>query len=207
MTDHPYTDDDLLAEAAAQHAVLTDDPDFMGVGEGMQDSIVASTESNGGKTWGELLPYEADGGKAFNDAQRRIHDLIPGADVSEWAVSLGADGFQPDTEYAIDINADGRQFARVLFAFEHSVEGGRRCALVNGITRAVDGSEFGAEGGEPRDSDSDVFALIGEIAGRLREATDEGEYHAVGLIADLANGITTVADAREELAGITFRHV
>ncbi|MCL6734410.1 hypothetical protein [Streptomyces neyagawaensis] len=60
---------------------------------------------------------------------------------------------------------------------------------------------------ETGDSDGDVLALISEIAGRLRDATDEGEYHAVGLIADLANGRTTIADARTELAEITFRHV
>lgn len=60
---------------------------------------------------------------------------------------------------------------------------------------------------EADDSDSDVFALISEIASRLRDATDDGEYHAVGLIHDLANGLTTIADARAELAEIQFRHV
>lgn len=57
------------------------------------------------------------------------------------------------------------------------------------------------------DSDSDVFALIAEIASRLTDATDEGEYHAAGLIGALANGRTTIAEARAELAEITFRHV
>lgn len=56
------------------------------------------------------------------------------------------------------------------------------------------------------DADSDVFALIAEIASRLTDATDEGEYHAASLIGDLANGRKTVAEAREDLAGITFRH-
>ncbi|MBK3631595.1 hypothetical protein JHN52_01190 [Streptomyces sp. MBT97] len=57
------------------------------------------------------------------------------------------------------------------------------------------------------DADGDVLELISEIAGRLSDATDEGEYHAVGLIGDLANGRTTIAAAREALAEITFRHV
>ncbi|MEV7870136.1 hypothetical protein AB0P17_29510 [Streptomyces sp. NPDC088124] len=57
------------------------------------------------------------------------------------------------------------------------------------------------------DSDSDIFDLIAEIASRLRDATDGAEYHAVGLIYDLANGRTTIADAREQLATLTFRHV
>jgi hypothetical protein len=57
------------------------------------------------------------------------------------------------------------------------------------------------------DADSDVFALVAEIARRLTDATDEGEYQAAGLIGDLANGRKTIAEARVELADITFRHV
>ncbi|MFF1416533.1 DUF6011 domain-containing protein [Streptomyces sp. NPDC058280] len=57
------------------------------------------------------------------------------------------------------------------------------------------------------DNDSDVFALIAEIASRLRDATDEAEYHAVGLIHDLASGRTTIADARTELECLTLRHI
>ncbi|MFC8436392.1 hypothetical protein [Streptomyces sp. NPDC057253] len=60
---------------------------------------------------------------------------------------------------------------------------------------------------ETGDADADVFELISEIAGRLSDATDEGEYHAVNLIADLANGRKTCEEARAELAEITFRHV
>jgi hypothetical protein len=60
---------------------------------------------------------------------------------------------------------------------------------------------------EPGDSDSDVLALIGGIASRLQDGTDEGEYHAACLIGDLANGRKTIAEATSELADITFRHV
>jgi hypothetical protein len=60
---------------------------------------------------------------------------------------------------------------------------------------------------ERTDADSDVLALISEIASRLRDATDEGEYQAAGLIYDLANGVTTIDEARTELTEITFRHV
>ncbi|MFE6284385.1 hypothetical protein [Streptomyces sp. NPDC057877] len=60
---------------------------------------------------------------------------------------------------------------------------------------------------ETGDADGDVLQLISEIAGRLSDATDEGEYQAVGLISDLANGRKTIAEARAELADITFRHV
>ncbi|NUS82998.1 MAG: hypothetical protein HOY75_09640 [Streptomyces sp.] len=60
---------------------------------------------------------------------------------------------------------------------------------------------------ETGDADGDVLDLISEIATRLSDATDEGEYHAVNLIGDLANGRKTIAEARTELAEITFRHV
>ncbi|MFJ8054923.1 hypothetical protein [Streptomyces sp. NPDC096142] len=71
----------------------------------------------------------------------------------------------------------------------------------------VDDQEEDDEVEETGDSDGDVLDLISDIAARLSDATDEGEYHAVNLIGDLANGRTTVADARAELAEITFRHV
>jgi hypothetical protein len=60
---------------------------------------------------------------------------------------------------------------------------------------------------ERSDADGDILALISEIAGRLEDATDDGEYHAAGLIRGLADGRATIAEARAELAEITFRHV
>ncbi|GHA28841.1 hypothetical protein GCM10010372_30880 [Streptomyces tauricus] len=72
---------------------------------------------------------------------------------------------------------------------------------------ALDDQDEEEEVEETGDADGDVFELISEIAGRLTDATDEGEYQAVGLIGDLANGRKTIAEAREELAEITFRHV
>lgn len=57
------------------------------------------------------------------------------------------------------------------------------------------------------DSDSAVLGLISEIASRLTDATDEGEYQAACLIGDLANGRKTVEEAKSELDDITFRHV
>jgi hypothetical protein len=72
---------------------------------------------------------------------------------------------------------------------------------------AANGIHLDNEDEETADSDSDVLALISEIASRLEDATDEGEYHAVGLIWELANSRKSVAEARAELAEITFRHV
>jgi hypothetical protein len=100
MSDRPYTDDDLRAEAARQHATLTEDPDFVGVGEQMDD-----------EEWRSL---NADD---FDAAQRSIHDLINGAaDVSEWAVNLGADGLEP-SPHVINLDGDNGPFVRIHFAF------------------------------------------------------------------------------------------
>jgi hypothetical protein len=122
-TDLPYTEADLRSEAANQHAELTTDPDFVGVGESMQDTYVPSTVTEPdpgqetGSTWGELLPYEADGGDAFNAVQRKIHDLINGAaDVSEWAVNLGADGLEPSSN-VLGMEAGDTPIVRIHFAF------------------------------------------------------------------------------------------
>ena len=80
MTDRPYTDDDLRAEAARQHATLSEDPDFMGVGEQMEDRYIESTvvsqdpedepEELTGSTWSEALDKDE-----YDAAQRAIHDL------------------------------------------------------------------------------------------------------------------------------------
>lgn len=79
-----------------------------------------------------------------------------------------------------------------------------RAFATQGITWPHDDED---EDDDPGDSDSDILALISTIAGRLTDATDEGEYHAACLISDLANGRKTIEEARAELAEITFRHI
>lgn len=82
------------------------------------------------------------------------------------------------------------------------------CALGGPVATAEQEPDDEDEGDDdPADSDSNVLALISEIASRLTDATDEGEYQAAGLIGDLANGRKTVEEARAELSEITFRHV
>ncbi|MBW5420314.1 hypothetical protein GKQ77_01845 [Streptomyces sp. BG9H] len=211
MPDRPYTDADLRAEAARQHAELTEDPDFMGIAEQMIGTRIPSTVTDpgapvtstaGGRTWDMLARPD------FDAAQRTVAQLLAdAADTCAWAVNLGADNLVPSTEHAITINAS-RPIARVLFAFEPGMPEDMGTALVEGIGDAI--NEAGVEredDDEPADSDAAVFDLISEIASKLRDATDSGEYHAVGLIYDLANGRTTVAEARSELSGIEFGHV
>ena len=121
MTDHPYTEDDLRTEAASQHAALLRDPDFMGIGEQMQD-----------ETWRSLSEDD------FEAAQRAIDDLLTNAaDVSEWALNLGADGLQPSDEHAITLDGNGKPIARIHFAFEPGMPDEMRTALVQGIGEAI----------------------------------------------------------------------
>jgi hypothetical protein len=134
--DRPYTDDDLRAEAARQHAALTKDPDFMGVGERMEDAPVDHTDDGETSlTWAELLVPQGAGVnyEAFGEAQRQIHDLIDrAADVSEWAVHLGADGLEPLGEQLTAHTQHGPWF-RLHFAVRPDMPDDMRRALVEGI--------------------------------------------------------------------------
>ncbi|MCM8552646.1 hypothetical protein [Streptomyces sp. STCH 565 A] len=208
MTERPYTDTDLRAEAARQHCLFIKHFNSRLILGRMLDNPIESTRTDDDTlTWREALSCDQ-----YDGPTGEVADLIRGAvDVSEWAVNLGADNLQPSTEHEITLNA-GRTIARIHFAFEPGMPEEMRTDLVEGIGDAINEAGAEREGDvdeEPVDvdSDSDVFDLISEIASRLRDATDSGEYHAVGLIYDLAMSRTTVAEARAELDGIEFGHV
>lgn len=145
-TDRPYTDDDLRAEAARQHHTATTDPDFMGIGEQMEDSIVASTEDGDtGLTWHELLVPEGGGSyEAYGEAQNAINDLLSkAADVSEWAINLGADGLEPDG-HTFQLGAQGTgsddpemPFVRMHFAFHPEATDAERDRFVMQLTKII----------------------------------------------------------------------
>lgn len=140
MTDLPYTDADLYAEAARQHKELTEDPDFMGVGEQMEgeripstvtDPDAAATTREGGRTWDMLAADD------FDAANNRIADLIGGAaDVSKWAVQLGADGLQPD-DHELTWKAGDQPIVRVHFAFHEGLSPEARDHLVAAVGEAL----------------------------------------------------------------------
>ncbi|MFF7147535.1 hypothetical protein ACFZAO_05610 [Streptomyces griseoaurantiacus] len=141
MTDRPYTDDDLRAEAANQHANLTEDPDFLGIGEQMHGRVIESTVVDLEPETGEPLEM----GRAwhhlsedqFETAQRKIHDLITGAaDLSEWAIDLGADGLKPD-EHQLTWSAGEQPIVRVHFAFHDGMSAESRDYLVTAVGEAV----------------------------------------------------------------------
>ena len=151
MSDQPpYTIEDLIAEAARQHAVLTKNPDFMGVGEAMQDSAVASLAPQhaakdidgqpndaDGVTWQQLLPFEADACEAYDLAQNRVYDLIrDAADLSKWAVNLGARGLEP-VDTALVTSSKGEERVRLHFAFAPDMDERRRQAVIDLVADAI----------------------------------------------------------------------
>ncbi|MBX9425473.1 hypothetical protein [Streptomyces lateritius] len=138
MTERPYTDDDLRAEAARQLAQSAWDPDLVSVGEQMADAEIESylppAEADGaeGWHWDEALDDDQ-----FEEAQRTIHALIEGAaDVSEWAVNLGADGLEP-YDGQLTLNGDDKPFARIHFAFDQDMPEEMRMALVQGVGNEI----------------------------------------------------------------------
>lgn len=138
MADQPYTDRDLRSEAARQHAGATEDVDFMGVGEQMQDAEIESklppAEADGaaGPHWDELLDEDQ-----FDEAQRKIHKLIcRAADVSGWAVDLGADGLEPE-DHTLTVDGDGKPLARLHFAFHPDLDHRARVSFLSGVAKAL----------------------------------------------------------------------
>jgi len=154
MTARPYTDDDLRAEAARQHAASFQPPAVASVGAAMEESFVEhsivlrrraddSTEA-AGLTWRGLLPRQADNGEAYSTAQAEIHDLITGAaDLSEWAVRLGAEGLEPDGHtLQFSVQGPGEDDPRVpsvrlLFAFHPGMDADGRGQFVAQLSKTI----------------------------------------------------------------------
>lgn len=133
-TPTPYTAADLRAEAARQHYELTRDPDYCGVGEQMEDKVIPSRQDSDGTEWDEL--GEGD----FDTAQRTVHDLIDGAaDVSAWAVDLGADGLEPSAN-AITLDGDDKPLARIHFAFSPDMDEATRAAFAARLAHLMAGA-------------------------------------------------------------------
>lgn len=141
MTDLPYTPADLRAEAADQHHTATQDLDAVGVGEQMERRFVRyeyDAERGclmplaGTPRWGEL-PEED-----FDAARTGVDDLLStAADVSEWAIGLGADGLEP-TGHLIEIaGPDGPVAVRLHFAFDADMPTPIRDSVVADLVAAI----------------------------------------------------------------------
>lgn len=140
MTDQPYTSDDLRAEAARQHHTVTGNPVFNEIAEQMRGSRIPSTVADaeapattvtGGRTWDMLAIAD------FRAAHHAIDHLrCNAADVSGWAVNLGADGLEPE-EHEVTLKSDERPIVRVHFAFAPELSERTREAFVMAIGEAA----------------------------------------------------------------------
>lgn len=124
----PYTDADLRAEAARQLKNAGEDPDFGGIGEQMEGHKIPSRDD---------LQWDQLGEDDFDTAKRDIDDLLgKAADVSEWAINLGADGLEAD-EHQLGFSVGERPIVRIHFAFAPELSDEAREALVRGIGEAA----------------------------------------------------------------------
>jgi hypothetical protein len=123
MTDQPYTDADLRAAAALMHYALTTEPNPADA-----DSVLS-----GHAAWAHVEV----GSDEEDQLRESVVELVSSAaDVSEWAINLGADGLQPE-EHQITVQGNGRPIARIHFAFEPDMPDTMRTALVEGIGQAI----------------------------------------------------------------------
>jgi len=144
----PYTDEDLRAEAARQHAILTDEGnDLADVGRRMADQYIRYevADQHGGlmpapgtQRWDELSEDD------FSTAQHKIYDLIDGAArVSQWAVDLAADGLEADghtLQLGIQGSLAGDQdepSVRMHFAFHPGMSDADRDRFVMRLSEVV----------------------------------------------------------------------
>ncbi|MFD9763218.1 hypothetical protein ACFWXI_06695 [[Kitasatospora] papulosa] len=135
MTDQPYTADDLRTEATRQHRARTEQSPTRTVLEQMLDAIVPSTvvqDGDTGLTWDEALDCDE-----FEEPVEAVVDLIHGAaDLSAWAVQLGADGLQPE-DHTLSVDADGRTLVRLHCAFHPDLDDDARASFVAGLARVL----------------------------------------------------------------------
>lgn len=129
MSDLPYTDEDLRVEAARQLKYVLDSIDTDGL-------LEASTHQlNDGSTWESMEEAEWDA------ALRSVDSLVDGAaDTSEWAISLGADGLEPDG-HTIQLGAihgtDGDPAVRLHFAFHPDMGAADRDQFIVRLTQVI----------------------------------------------------------------------
>jgi hypothetical protein len=132
-TDLPYTDTDLRAEAASCLAALSIGPTAPDIRRSLPGTYVDSHRTeDGGATWDDLLGEEGLGAAAG-----KIHGLVDGAaDVSEWAINLGADGLEPSSDH-VTVTGDDRPIVRIHLAFDPGMPAAARAAVTAGLGQAL----------------------------------------------------------------------
>ncbi|MFH9823060.1 hypothetical protein [Streptomyces bobili] len=119
MTDLPYTDNDLRTEAARLLASAARDAD---------DRIRPAVQ----RKWGEQATPEV-----IDEACDELVSLLDrAADVSEWAVNLGADGLEP-LDSLLSMQTNSGPLCRIHFAVRPDMPEEMRRALVEGVAMEI----------------------------------------------------------------------
>lgn len=125
MNDNRYTAEDLRAAAALMHYALTIQPNPADADAALSADL---------DKWSRI----GVGSDEEEELRESVVELVSGAaDVSRWAVDLGADQLKPSNEHAITVQGNGRPIARILFAFEPDMPEDMRTALVEGLGNAM----------------------------------------------------------------------
>ncbi|TVL89821.1 hypothetical protein [Streptomyces sp. SAJ15] len=159
MTDRPYTDEDLRVTASSIVASAVRGITPSEIADRMDRDYIQSTNpgDGSGRTWEQLLNIE------FLAARQQIDDFIrDAADVSEWAISLGADGLEPISE-SLTIGERGR----LHLAFTPDTSQVARVHAVSLLAKAI-----GAEDPQP------TPAIPAETANHVLWHYGHGGYQA-----------------------------
>jgi len=209
MTEQLYTEVDLDLAAMLQLRQLVADHSPLDVGSRMEHDYIRMVEDPetggfqpalGSDRWGELPESE------FDEARHRIHGRIAGAaDLSPWAVAMGADELEPST-HVIDLRTGDGIRARIHFAFGPDMpEDAPRRMLVTLVGEAIRDAVV-----DPADTASDTSGEVLELRADLADARRDylnacrtiAEMHAaaVGELRGPGRGVVEdVADVRAEL--------
>ena len=136
MTDRPYTDEDLRAQAALCQSALSTQPT---VGDILRWLPGAYVTGRSGDTWGDVLDNTS-----LAETARKIHELIEQAgntvgalNSARWAVDLGADGLEPGAR-VIDLGwNNGPLMARIHISYAASMPDDEREQLVTDLSNAI----------------------------------------------------------------------
>ncbi|MFD9192940.1 hypothetical protein ACFWCA_32600 [Streptomyces phaeochromogenes] len=123
MTDHQFTDDDLRAAAALMHYALTIEP-------APADAHAALGEN---PRW---LLVDPGSDEDDNLREATVELVSKAADISRWAVDLGADGLEPE-EHQFTLSAGPKPIIRVHFGFAPELDDEARAAFVQGLGAAA----------------------------------------------------------------------
>ncbi|MGW7617345.1 hypothetical protein ACWGLG_16060 [Streptomyces antimycoticus] len=140
MTDSPHTNADLRATAAEVVATAIREITPSEIADRMDRNYVQSTNpgDGNGRTWAQLLNRGDLDTTEFLATRQQVDDLIrDAADVSEWAIQLGAANLTPHPAMAWQ-STSGRYNVAVQVATANDLIPAARDELITEIRKAVD---------------------------------------------------------------------